>query len=240
MKSIYYLVVIVAISFIISLNTFKLFSIDDMGIFLTVIGLIYGLMAAFAISNSWEKFSKIRDAISDETGSLKAIYIYSKYLSNKSSSDKIKETILNYCTVVPKIEWKDYFNTQETHQLFEDLIDTVASIEFGNEKDGELFSEMTDELRETVASRSTQLIVSQTKMPASQWILNIFLSLIMIIGLAFLSLNNYLLSIFVTASMVSSVIFILFVVYEMDSLKIADKEVFVDPYIEVVKLINKG
>jgi ABC-type multidrug transport system fused ATPase/permease subunit len=210
-----------------------------MGIFLTFIGLIYGLMTAFSISNSWEKFSKIRDAISSETGSLKAIYIYSKYLGDRSASNKIRETILNYCAMVPKIEWKDYFNTQETHQLFETLIDTVASIKFENEKDSELFSEMTDELRETVASRSTQLIISQTKIPASQWILNIFLSLIMIIGLAFLSLDNYLLSIFVISSMVASVIFILFVVYEMDSLKIADKEVFIDPYSEVVKLINK-
>jgi ABC-type multidrug transport system fused ATPase/permease subunit len=207
---------------------------------LTVIGLIYGLMTAFAISNAWEKFSKIRDAISCETGSLKAIFIYSKYLSDKDTSNRIKKIILDYCTLVPKIEWKEYFNARETHNLFESLIDTIASIKFQDEKDSELFSEMTDELRETIASRDTQVVISQTRIPATQWLLDIFLSLIMIIGLAFLSMNNYFLSVFVVASMVSSVIFILYVVYEMDSLKIADKEVYVNPYNEVVNLINKS
>jgi ABC-type multidrug transport system fused ATPase/permease subunit len=240
MKSTYYLFLVVIFSLLISLNTYRFFSIEDISIFLTVIGLIYGLIAAFSISNSWEKFSKIRDAIAEETASLKAIYIYSKYLNDKIVFNKIKKNITEYCNEVPKIEWKEYSGSQKTHQKFENLINLVAGIKIKNQKDSELFGEISEELRNAISSRNTQLIISQTKISKTQWLLNIFLSLILIIGLVFLSISNYLLSIFVIASMISSIIFILFVIHEMDSLKIADTEVYVNPYIEVLDLINKG
>ena len=239
MKSIYYLILIVGFSFLISLNTYRFFSIGEMSIFLTVIGLIYGLIAAFSISNSWERFSRIRDAISEETASLKTIYIYSKYLTDKLAFSGIRKKILAYCSEVPKIEWKEYFDSQKTHQKFEDLIHLVAGIKIKDEKDTELFGAICEELRYASSSRNLQLIISQTKISKTQWLLNIFLSLILIIGLAFLSIPNYSLSIFVVASMISSIIFILIVIYEMDSLKIADTEVYISPYIEVVNLINK-
>jgi len=210
-----------------------------MRLFLTVIGLIYGLLAAFSISNAWEKFSKIRDAISEETASLKAIYIYSKYLSDNASFNKIRETILAYCTDVPKIEWKEYFNSQKTHKEFEDLINRVAAIEIKDTKDGKLFSDISGELRGAISSRNTQLILSQTKISNIQWTLNIFLSLILIAGLTFLSMPNYSLFIFVIASMIASIIFILVVIHEMDALEIADSEVYVAPYEEVVRLIRE-
>lgn len=233
------MVLIVAFSFLISLNSYKLFSIDDMGIFLTVIGLIYGLITAFSISNSWEKFSKIRDAISSETSSLKAVYIYSKHLSDKMRFNEIKKTILDYCGAVPKIEWREYPASRETHRMFENLIDIVAGIPAANEKDNQLFMEISEELRNAMSARNVQLIICQTRISNIQWFLNIFLSLIMIIGLAFLSLHDYYLSVFVVASMISSVIFIMFVVREMDSLEIADTEVYVNPYKEVANMINE-
>jgi uncharacterized membrane protein YbhN (UPF0104 family) len=210
-----------------------------MRLFLTVIGLIYGLMSAFSINNAWEKFSKIRDAISDETASLKAIYIYSKYLSDKVAFNKIRKTILAYCSDVPRIEWAEYFNSKKTHEEFEKLINSVAGIEIKDTKDGKLFSDISGELRDAIASRNTQLIMSQTKISSLQWTLNIFLSLILIMGLTFIATPNYSTFIFVIASMIASIIFILVVIHEMDSLKIADSEVYVSPYEEVVRLIKR-
>jgi len=239
MKSIYYLVLVMALSFLISMNTFRVFSIEDMSFFLTIIGLTYGLVAAFSIDNSWEKFSKIRDAISQETASLKAIYLYSKYLSDKAISNNIKKKILAYCVEVPKVEWEEYHGNRKTHQKFEDLIDLVAMIIIKDTRDSELFGVISEELRYAISSRSSQLVLSQTKISTTQWTLNIFLSAILILGLTCLSLPHYLLATFMVASMISSIIFILIVIHEMDSLKTSDKEVYIEPYKDIVNLINR-
>ncbi|MFH1307960.1 MAG: DUF4239 domain-containing protein [archaeon] len=239
MKSRYYLLIIILISFLISLNTFKIFSIDETSIFLTVIGLIYGLIAAFSISNAWEKFSKIRDAVAVETNSLESLYIYSKYLSDRSSFRKIKLKILDYCKEVPNIEWNQYWLSEKTHTKFRELVNLVAAIKINNEKDKEIFDEVSEELREAAAARNSQLVLSQTKIPKMQWILNIFLSVILVIGLIFLSIPNYYLSIFIVASMIASVLLILFVIYDLDSLRTAEEEVSIAPYNKLVKFISK-
>lgn len=239
MKAYFYLIIAIVISFVISLNNFKIFSIDEVSIFLTVVGLIYGLMAAFTISNSWEKFSKIRDAVSEEVASLEAVYIYSKSLSDKISFKKIKEEILGYCKEVPEVEWREYWGSKNTHNKFRNLMNAVVNIKLKTKKDEALFEEISEELRDASSSRNTQLVLSQTKISRMQWTLNLFLSAILIIGLLFLSIPNYFLSIFIVSSMVASVIMILFVIYELDSLKISEAEVSIAPYEELVNLIAK-
>jgi ABC-type multidrug transport system fused ATPase/permease subunit len=236
----YFISLIVIISVFVSLNTFRVFSIEEISILLTVIGLIYGLIAAFSISNSWEKFSKIRDAISEETASLKIVFIYSKYLTDKASFLKIKNKVLEYATEVPKIEWREYAKKNSIHKKFEELIDLVASIRIKDERDEGLFSNISEELREAISSRNIQIIISKTRISWLQWALMIFLSAILIIGLALLEIPNSSLYLFIIVSMTLSILFILYVIQELDSLKIADREVYVEPYEEVVSLIKEN
>ncbi len=239
MRKIFYIALIILFSFLISLNTFKVFSIEEVSIFLTVIGIIYGLITAFTISNSWEKFSRLRDAVSEETSLLESIYTYSKYLTDGAIFRKIKNKILEYCREVPKIEWKDYKRSEKTHKKFREIANLISSIKIHNSKDQELFAEILDDLRTATSSRNMQLVLSQTRISGIQWILTIFLSLILIAGLALLSFQNYILSIFIVSSMVVSIILILFIMYEIDSLKVAETEVFIEPYDEVVRFILK-
>lgn len=240
MKSYLYMALAIFVSFFLSLNTVKLVSLDEMGLFLTVIGIIYGLMAAFTISNAWERFSAIRDAVSEETYALTSAYIYSQEFSDKAGFVKLKAKLLEYCEEVPKVSWKSYWHSEKTHQKFRDIIKIVARMKLKNIKDEHLFDEITTDLEDAARARSRQLVFSHTRISSIQWILNIVLSLFLVAGLVFTSLPDYKLSVFIVFSMISSVLMILVVMYELDTMKVYEEEVSNEPYWQIIKLIHKG
>lgn len=238
MKTYGYMIAAFLAALFLSLNTVKFVSLDEMSLFLTVIGIIYGLIAAFTISNSWERFSKIRDAISEEIYALTSICIYSQELSDKASFLKLKAKIIEYCKEVPNIEWHEYWKAEKTHKKFRDIIRIVAQVKIKNIKDEHLFDEITTELEDAARSRSSQLVLSQNRISKVQWSLNIFLSLILVGSLIFTSLPDYKLSIFIIFSMIASILMILIVIYELDSMKVAEEEVSNEPYRQVVRVIQ--
>lgn len=240
MKSYFYMVLALVVSFFLSLNTIKLVSLDEMSLFLTVIGIIYGLMAAFTISNAWERFSAIRDAVAEETYALTSLFIYAGELSDKPGFGKLKAKMIEYCEEVPKVSWKSYWHSEKTHQKFRDIIKIVAQMKLKNIKDEHLFDEITTDLEDAARARSRQLVLSHTRISNIQWILNIVLSLFLVGGLVFTSLPDYKLSIFIIFSMISSVIMILVVMYELDAMKISEAEVSNEPYWQILKILRGG
>jgi hypothetical protein len=114
----------------------------------------------------------------------------------------------------------------------------MARLKLRTDKDGHIFDEITYELSDASRARSTQLVLSRTRVTIVQWTLNIFLSAIVVTGLALLSLPNNILSIFVTTTMIAAVLMILLVIYELDSMKMSEEEVSNEPYYEIVRILQ--
>jgi hypothetical protein len=240
MRTYVYLLFALFVAALLSLNSFKLFTLDEISLFITVVGLMYGLMAAFTINNAWERFSKMRDAISQETDGLITMWIYTKHMSDKKSVELIRTQVIEYCDEAPRIEWDNYWKSVETHKKFHTLIDLISEMKVKNQKDALLFAELSEELRSATTGRNSELILSTTKVSPMQWTLNIFLSFILIVGLTLLGLPNYTLTIFTVSTMVAAIIMILCVIYELDTLKFAEKETFCDPYAQVIRVVSKN
>lgn len=230
--------IIILFSFILSLNTFKVFSMDELSLFLTVIGLLYGLISAFTITNSWERFSKVRDFIAEETSSLMNAYLLAKTLSDKKHIEDFKIKIINYGKEVPTIEWKDYWGSEKTHKKFRDIVTSYAEFEIATSKDAVIYQCVGDEVKAASKTRTAQLVLSQTKISRLQWLLNIFLSGILLIGIIFLNIPTNAASSFIITSMLSAIIMILMVIYELDSMKIAEEEVSNRPYYALTELLE--
>jgi hypothetical protein len=237
-KAYLFIVLIVIFAFLLSLNRFRLFTLDELSLLLTVIGLIYGLIVAFTIGNAWERFSGIRDAIAEETYALTSMYFYSKQLSDKESTKLIKSRIINYCKEVPTIEWHEYWNSEKTHKKFRDILETISKIKFKVEKDSNLFDEITTDMEDAARSRNKQLVLAQSRISKLQWVLNIFLSAVLVAGLTLVSIPNPALSVFITVLIIVSVLLILVVLYELDSMRMAEEEVSNQPYYKVVEIIE--
>ncbi|MFH1211762.1 MAG: hypothetical protein V1659_02415 [Candidatus Woesearchaeota archaeon] len=239
MRTYTYMVVAILIAFLLSFNTVKVFSLEEVSLFLTVIGLIYGLIAAFTINNAWERFSKIRDAIAEETSSLMVLYFIAKHLSDKANVKRLKDRLVEYCREVPELQWHEYWKSEKTHSKFRELFGIVCSLKTKTSKDANLYISIMEELRDADAARTQQLVLAQTRISKSQWFLNIFLSAILTLGVSFMQIPNYGLSIFIVTSMIACVIMLILVIYELDSMKAAENEVSEEPYRRVARIISE-
>ena len=237
--SFYWIFILIIISFLISLNTIKIFSINQVGLFITVIGLIYGLIAAFTINAVWNRFDNIRNEISEEVSSLEQIWVYTRSFSNKVFSKKVSSLILRYCQEVPNIEWKDYWLSEKTHAKFRNLVSLIATFKPKNEGESVLFDQITDEVSAASKARDKQILLSKLRLTKSQWFLNIFLSFVLVFLLAFVTIPRYSVSVIIVTVMISATLIILFIMYQFDSMKILEDEVSVEPYTRLENLIKK-
>lgn len=240
MKTYAYSIAAILVALLLATNNTGFFPSDEISLFLTVIGLIYGLIAAFTINAAWERFTKIRDSIAAETNALTVMYIFSKQLSDKKAFNSLRQGVVDYCESVLKTEWHDYWKNDRLHKKFQNLIEIVSKIKFNNKRDEELYTHMVgDEIRNAANARTLQLVLSQTRIPPVQWVLNIFLSSIIIIGMIFrYTPSNTILSTFITAGMIAATLMLLVVIYEFDSMKVAEEEVSNEPYRQVVRIIQ--
>lgn len=239
MKVYFYLVLAIIFSFLVSMNIYRIFPVNETSLFITVIGLIYGLIAAFTINNSWERFSKIRDAISEETSAITNIAHILKQIGDKKILKNFYLEVIAYCKEVIEIEWYDYWSKEETHEKFNVIFEILGQIKSNNERDLVLLDSCYEELRDAARARTEQLVLSQSKLSKLQWILIIFLSLVLSISIIFLSLPGGIAAIFISGTMISSIVLIFFVIYELNNMKFSEQEVSISPYLKIIANFQK-
>lgn len=239
MRVIGYVIITILISFLLSLNVFRIFPVEQTSLFITVVGLIYGLIAAFTINNSWERFSKIRDAISEETSSLINLYLLMEKIADKKTLNKYSCAVVKYCKDVVKTEWHEYWSKENIHQEFIKIFAIVTSINIKKPNKIIIFDHCLSEIREASTARSRQLVLAHAGISKIQWALILFLSLVLVVSLAFLALPFTVVTLFVSTAMIASIILILLVIREINSMKLAEREVSSEPYVEVVKRVSK-
>lgn len=237
MRTFVYLIVAVIMAFLLSLNVFRVFPLSEVSLFLTVIGLIYGLIAAFTINNSWERFSKIRDAIAEETSSLTNILVLLSQTGDASTFREYSVAVKRYCSEVVETEWNEYWAKTKVHEDFRKLFNILGKAAV-RVKNSILFEQCFEELRQASTARSHQLVLAQTRISRMQWTLLLFLSLVLLISVVFLIIPIGFLSIFISTTMVISIFLILFVIYELDSMKFAENEVSNQPYMEIIAQVR--
>ncbi len=164
-RTLLYLAVIVLFSLGLSMNTARFFSMGEVSLFVTVIGLTYGLMAAFTINNAWERFSKIRDAIAEEISSITDIYPLLRSLGAKYDgvARDFARSVIEYAREILRTEWHEYWNREEVHKKFDEWFDIVTRIDPETKREEVILDNILEALREASLARSKQLVLANTR-----------------------------------------------------------------------------
>jgi hypothetical protein len=240
MRTFLYTALAVILTIVLALNPMKVFNLGDAGLFIIIIALIYGLVSAFTISQAWERFTKIRDAVTQEMNSLVTMHIYAKQMSDTASVKQLQDGVIGYCDMVPQVDWHQYWKAEETHKRFRSLFEVLAKMKLKNAKDVELFNEVSHELRSASHARDTQMLMAQTRISSAQWGFNLFLSGVLIMTMVLLAMPSYWVSVVLVAIVIVSVITILFLIHELDSMSFAEREIACEPYANVMRIVSEG
>ncbi len=230
--------IMVTISIVLSLNPIKLLPLNEASLFFVVIGVTYGVMSAFSISDTDGALDQLRDAFSIEVSALKSVYLLSKRLSNKRILKKINKSILEYCDETIILALADYSEGIKANKKFHSLLSLVLNIKVNNSKDSILFDAIIDEARKASEARDFQITLAKDRLPTVQWLSEIFLSTILVIILTLVILPYNPMSIIITALMMSAILIVLVVIYELDSMRDFEDEISNDPYRKLIALIK--
>ena len=88
--------------------------------------------------------------------------------------------------------------------------------------------------------RDEQIILTKDRLPKIQWVLEVFLSMILIIILTIVVLPDGAVSTVVEFLMLSAILLTLVVIYELDSMNDFEDEISNEPYRKLIALIEKG
>lgn len=215
------------------------FSVDDASTYLTIVGLIYGVFAAFAVQMVWERYNKIIDNLGEELTSLGNVYRLTKTLSDKKTIIKFYRKLVDYLRGCLSTSWDDFEEAKILEKQSEELFETLSKVETKGDAESLYFGACFEELRDANTARSHQLVLSTTPLPKIIWGLLIILSLSLVGGILFVVFEDNLLNILVKIIMSIASYSILVVIYHIDSLELSTEKVEEEPTKELILKIEK-
>jgi len=237
-ENIIYIIIIAALSTVAAFVLPGFFAIEVVSLYLTVTGLIYGLLAAFAIGVSWDRYSKVVENLHDEISSETNMHLLLKHISDRKTALKMDEQILNYLSNIMEIPWNKYFESENVHKKFRKMFDIFGRMELKTEKDSELFDDIGDELESASKARNQQIVLSTTPLSASIWSLLLLLSGAVVVGVYLVAFSSPILGMFTKIIMSLSSFAILLVLHQIDSLQLAEEKVDALPN-KAIEIIQK-
>ncbi len=234
----YLLIPVVAIIvFALTMRIKGVFTIEELDIFLTVVGLLYGLIGAFAISNSWERFNILRLNIGEETSAFKNIFLMSQALTDQSIVSKLSRRIKTYCEEIIETDFNDYPTTESLHEKFRKVFRTIDHIEPKNDKDLRLFDNILGAMRNASKSRIHQLVAIQDRMSHFRWMLIYMLSGVLVAGFMLIEGQHRVIDSLTVTAITVIVLLLLYLIRELNDLSFEFEGITRTPYQKIIELL---
>lgn len=187
-----------------------------LSIFIQVIGIIFGLFAAFMIVNAWNGYNSLEDSLRKETLSLRNIYILSLELKDESTVfEHLRTTLLDYTTSILNAYWKESTKIVETNLKFIQVYKTLERFNPTTEKAHTIFNNINEEMRVASTHRSNVLSLIIARTPKVLWIFIIVLSFILISAFMIVNFDNQWIATLVVTMVSIAVAFVIVIIYDI-------------------------
>lgn len=244
-KSYALVAVIIAIGFLVSLFKPALqYSANDaawLTVFVSLIGVIYAVIAAFTIMHVWNEFNAMDSEIRKEAVHLRNLVLLADRTNQKSFGKKIKERILEYVSSNVDKYWKKTASMEDNRRKFVQIMESIDEFTPRNEKEIVVLDNVIEELRETASTRSNITTLVNSKTPNIVWLLLVFLSFVLVTGISLMDFQSQLLSTMTITLITTAIAFVTLLVYDMDfPFQSGFWVISPQPYFEVEEFIKRS
>lgn len=187
--------------------------------YLTVIGTLYSILAAFVIYAVWDQFSKCSDAVDSEANDLRDLIRYAGYFNDSLFEKKIKQAKDNYTESVLDDEWLSLRQgrvSSETEKKFHAIYSVIKSVKFDDQKDPIAWQQLIKKYNDVSDARNTRITMSLQRIPVVLKSLLYLVSVAVITGFFLLGIENNFIAVLITAFTTIVVIFVIEVVEDLD------------------------
>ena len=187
-----------------------------LSVFIQVVGIFFGLFAAFMIVNAWNGYNALDDSIRKEAISLRNIFLLCLELKDDADVfQAVKVSMLDYTTTVLDAYWKETKIIADTNAKFIKIFKTLDKFNPTTQKTHAIFNNITEEIRIASTHRSNVLSLIAAKTPRVLWIFVIVLSFILILSFMIVNFENQWLATLVISMVAIAVAFVIVVIYDI-------------------------
>ena len=193
--------------------------VGAVGAYVTAIGTLYGILAAFTIYVVWTQFNDAQTAAETETNELLDLCRFAIYLRDPSVLDRLRNAIKAYCISVVRVEWpamSSRTNTDQASDEFEDVFQAVHSVRFDDERDAPAWEKMIAKFEAVSDARTRRLMLAVSGVPRLLRILIYLVSLALIVGFFVLAIANDMVAVVLTVATTAIVFLVIEVVEDLD------------------------
>jgi len=189
-------------------------------IFLTIATFLFAIFAGFFISRQGQRYSDIRNQISEFDGEMSSLYRQFGHLG-KESQEKMKGVIQNHYYLILENKAWDYHFTHKsstltlTHQLAEEttkdqMLSSLKSL---------ALERILSALRSLQVVRKKMVALHTERIPNFQWATLALLATILLITVSIIPSFHNILGSVLKGAFSSSIIFVLILLHQFDNLK---------------------
>src|SRR5215217_3148737 len=182
------------------------------GFFIAVLGVVYGVLLAFAVIVVWEDFEYARAVAEREANSVGDVYRLAEALRDPARSE-IQEQTKAYVRAVIDVEWPLLARGQESPDALrhlDRLAQAITAYEPSGDRESALYAKLLDELQDVGDERRMRVLASREGIPSLIWVLLIGGGIVTVLFTYFFGLKSLRAQLMMTALYVVAIGFVLF------------------------------
>lgn len=191
---------------------------DVAGFFLAVLGLVYGVLLAFAVIAVWEDLDEARDTAEREANGVGDIYRLAEALP-VDTRKAIQEQAITYASLVIKSEWPALSHGRESEEALKQmdaLWTSVRTYEPRGPREEAILGKLLDQVQVINDERRGRLVAAREGIPRLVWAVLIGGGVVTVLFTYFFGLKNPRALLAMTAMYAASIGFVLFLIAAMD------------------------
>ena len=202
-------------------RTIDRFSADvgAVGAYVTAIGTLYGILAAFTIYVVWTQFNDAQTAVDTEANELQDLFRFAIYLRDPAVLDALQTAIIEYSASVVRDEWPAMSAQRTSDQSashFESIFQAVHAVRFDDERDASAWEKMIGKFEAASDARSKRLALSVSTVPRLLRVLIYLVSFALIVGFFVMFIVSDIVAVVVTVATTAIVFLVIEVIEDLD------------------------
>jgi len=206
---------------------------------LSIVGLLFGILVGFFITELWSRFQRIRDDVSVEVSGLQTYYLYLQGLNSfPQHRDWVKkEQILidKYVREFFKVEWTNY---GKIDPYFNDIMKSLGDMkELKTNREVETFTNLLPILNEVTTARERLFMYGKDRLDTIEWVVLISLASILVVSIMMIRVAAVS-SLLLSGTLISTITILLLLLRDLNNLSFGEEMISFEPYETIFDVIG--
>ncbi|MBI2767085.1 MAG: DUF4239 domain-containing protein [Chloroflexi bacterium] len=217
-------------------STDLLSDVGGVGAFVTAVGTLYSVLAAFTVVSVWSEFTDTDRAIKREARELRELYRYVGYVSDQAGAKRARAAIVRYRDEVVTTEWAAMIRGETASAADDEFLamaDAVNALDVSTARDVPAWAEAVRTLGAVSDARGERVLLVTLRMPRMLKVLLYLATLSLVGGMLMLGFEHLVVGMVVVGFTAAVSLLVLEVIDDIDDPIGGAWGISVEPFVRI-------